>query len=281
MRNSARLATVLFGIFSLGISNLQGQVAQPQEMRCIQRNIFLTCVRWQVVTPALPPDFEPTGPPLPAVPVPVDTLPADTVTIQTDTMSVDTLSADSVTQNLPSVIPATPSVVAQTPRPLVYQTPRHEVCNLGTAYAVWKDRPVLPGEKEMVTDRDYNVRVNQREAPGSNRIVWRDCLLPSGTVAIYSAAGVWIKACGNDVIGIPTSFVPGPAGEVGPQGPIGPIGPQGDMGPAGLLPVSPPGSWSWLKWPAGGIIVGAVVYIAAKHTLIRVRSESHSVLIVR
>jgi hypothetical protein len=126
--------------------------------------------------------------------------------------------------------PATTPVVASATLP---------ECQLGTRWAMNTARELAPNEKVVKVGGGV-VLINQREMPGSNHIVFRECKLPEVEVVIGGVMP-WVKACGNDFL--PKGWVIpemelltiGPAG---PEGPQGPKGDKGDVGPAG--PQGPP-----------------------------------------
>ena len=94
---------------------------------------------------------------------------------------------------------ATPSVISTTtPAQAALPTTETPMCQLGTGFAVNPGRELAPGER-VITVPGGVVKINQREAIGSSRIVFRRCVLPE-TEVVVGGVIPWVKACGNDII---------------------------------------------------------------------------------
>jgi hypothetical protein len=147
-------------------------------------------------------------------------------------------------------------------------------CQLGSAWAVNTDRQMAEDE-QITTQTGGIVVISQREAPGTQKIVFRRCNLPPGTEVVIGGPVPWVKKCGNALIQtegwlLPTPYrlqgPPGPQGlpgEPGIQGPAGPQGPQGIQGPTGPQGpkafVPPPKRSKKWPWIVAGGVAGAVI----------------------
>lgn len=140
------------------------------------------------------------------------------------------------------------------PLPSALSTKRSiSTCNLGTDWAVNKNRPVAPDEK-LYRLEGGPAMVAQRKSPGSSEVVYKMCDVPPGTEAYCSIRGCWIKICGNDAKD-PQGWrfpIEIPAGPPGPMGPPGPQGIQGLRGDSGVDGISVAGSFMALPFVPDG-----------------------------
>lgn len=151
-----------------------------------------------------------------------------------------------------------------------------KACQLGTAWAVNPARSLAQGER-IVKVQGGVALVSQRDAPGSNRIIFKRCAVPAGTEIVVGGEGPWIKICGN-LIAQPEGWViPGVGPVAGTAGIQGPVGPQGPPGQVVYVPTPTPatdlfhgqyqvrgnGFPTWAKWLIGtGAAVGAGFVVA-------------------